>query len=312
MNEVIIRIIDTANDVQGDLDLTNFDDFPLAINKGIVNLDNLKERTGTFTKMFKVPNSKNNNNLLSNVDNINSRKDFRDCLNKKPCVILVNNNPIEHGFVQVVKAFNDFRGGYFELVFYGDNIDWVKDAADLKLNTIIWTNNNITYNQASIDAINALTATGTDIAFPYISRGGNAITDATSVTDYLPCIYVKNLIEKSFKALGYNVESSLLSDIRQLVCDLSLNITQSKSSVKDSKVRAVMALPTVVFVSVGDTQRIIFNDDSTPPNEDEKNYYNTTTGIYTVPTTGAYRITVSVVFNPGADAVGRLRVIKEW
>jgi len=310
MNEVIIRIIDTANNVEGDLDLTNFDDFPLAINKGIVNLDNLKERTGTFTKMFKVPNSKNNNNLLSNVDNINSRKDFRDCLNKKPCVILVNNNPIEHGFVQVVKAFNDFRGGYFELVFYGNNIDWVKDAADLKLNTIIWTDNNITYNQASIDTINALTATSTDIAFPYISRGGNAITDATSVTDYLPCIYVKNLIEKSFKALGYNVESNLLSDIRQLVCDLSLNITQSKSSVKDSKVRAVMDLPTIVFVSVGDTQRIIFNDDSTFPNEDEKNYYNSTTGIYTVPTTGAYRITVSVEFNPGADAVGQLRLIK--
>lgn len=117
MNEVIIRIIDTANNVEGDLDLTNFNDFPLAINKGIVNLDNLKERRGTFTKMFKVPNSKNNTNLLSNLDNINSRKDFRDCLNRKPCIIFVNNNPIEHGFVQVVKAFNDFKGGYFELVF---------------------------------------------------------------------------------------------------------------------------------------------------------------------------------------------------
>ena len=220
MNEVIIRIIDTANDVQGDLDLTNFDDFPLAINKGIVNLDNLKERTGTFTKMFKVPNSKNNTNLLSNVDNINSRKDFRKCLNKKPCIILVNNNPIEHGFVQVVKAFNDFRGGYFELVFYGDNIDWVKDAADLKLNTIAWRNNFQKYDQDDINGFNAGDSATYDFAYPYISRGGNAITDRTSITDYLPCIYMPNLINACFKALGYNVESTFLSDISTLVLSL--------------------------------------------------------------------------------------------
>jgi hypothetical protein len=324
MNQVIIRIIDTANNVEGDLDLTNFNDFPLAINKGIVNLDNLKERTGTFTKMFKVPNSKNNTNkmfkvpnsknntnLLSNVDNINSRKDFRDCLNKKPCIILINNNPVEHGFVQVVKAFNDVEGGYFELVFYGNNIDWVKDASELKLNTIIWTNNTITYNQGNIDAINNLTGSFTDIAFPYISRGGNAITDATSVTDFLPCIYIRNLITKSFNSLGYKVESSLLTDIRHIVCDLSLNISQSKSNVEASKARASMTTPTVVNVDPDTTKRIIFNDDSTFPNEDESGYYNSSTGIYTVPTTGTYSITVLVnSFNTGADAVGELRVVK--
>ena len=311
MNEVIIRIIDTANDVQGDLDLTNFDDFPLAINKGIVNLDNLKERTGTFTKMFKVPNSKNNTNLLSNVDNINSRKDFRDCLNKKPCIILVNNNPIEHGFVQVVKAFNDFRGGYFELVFYGDNIDWVKDAADLKLNTIIWRNNFQKYDQDDINGFNAGDSATYDFAYPYISRGGNAITDRTSITDYLPCIYTPNLINACFKALGYNVESTFLADISTLVCDFNLILGQTKANVQASKVRAEMTSFPVISVSVGTTKRIIFNDDSTFPNDDQNNYYNATTGIYTVPTTGTYNITVLVnSFNPGADAVGQLRLIK--
>ena len=76
MNEVVIRILDSTNNVLGDLDLENFNDFPLVITKGIVNLDNLKSRTGTYTKTFKAPNTKNNSNLLSNVDNINSRKDF--------------------------------------------------------------------------------------------------------------------------------------------------------------------------------------------------------------------------------------------
>ena len=60
MNEVVIRILDSTNNVLGDLDLENFNDFPLVITKGIVNLDNLKSRTGTYTKTFKAPNTKNN------------------------------------------------------------------------------------------------------------------------------------------------------------------------------------------------------------------------------------------------------------
>lgn len=292
MNEVIIRIIDTDNNVEGDLDLTNFNDFPLAINKGIVNLDNLKERTGTFTKMFKVPSSKNNTDLLSNVDNINSRKDFRDCLNKKPCIILVNNNPVEYGFVQVVKAFNDIEGGYFELVFYGNNIDWVKDATDLKLNTINWTDNQLFFIQAGIDSVNSLTSSSTDMALPYISRGGNPITDATSVTDYLPCIYVKNLIEKCFLALGYNVESNFLTDIRQLVCDLALIPEQSESDIENSKVRAEQT--TTIQIADGSVRRLLFDDETTPPNKDNDNNYIPAQGIYVTPTTGVYSLNVTI------------------
>ena len=311
MNEVIIRIIDTTNNVEGDLDLTNFNDFPLAINKGIVNLDNLKERTGTFTKMFKVPNSKNNTNLLSNVDNINSRKDYRDCLNRKPCIILVNNNPVEHGFVQVVKAFNDFKGGYFELVFYGNNIDWVKDAAELNVNTITWTNNTEQYRQSTIDNLNALTVSSTDIAYPYISRGGNQLIDSASVEDFIPCIYLKSIITKCFSSIGYKIESSFIDEVDTLVCDLNLKFQQSKIAIDNSRVRASMTIPTVVNVDPNTTKRIIFNNDITSPNEDENNYYNPTTGIYTIPTTGTYLITVLLNdFNLTTGDAGQLRLVK--
>ena len=117
MNEVIIRILDSSNNVLGDLDLKDFNDFPLVITKGIVNLDNLKTRKGTYTKTFKVPNTKNNSALLSNVDNINTRKDINNSLDRKPCAIIVNGNEIEKGFVQVSKSYNGFEVENFELVF---------------------------------------------------------------------------------------------------------------------------------------------------------------------------------------------------
>ena len=152
MNDVVIRILDTSNTVLGDLDLTSFTDFPLVLTKGIVNLDNLKARTGTFSKTFKVPNTKNNANLLSNVDNINSRKDYRDALNRKPCVIIVSGTQIDKGFIQVGKVFDGFDLDSYELVFFGNNIDWVKGASELKLNSLTYRNNAQTYD---IDGINA-------------------------------------------------------------------------------------------------------------------------------------------------------------
>ena len=188
MNEVVIRILDNTNNVKGDLDLQNFDDFPLVITKGIVNLDNLKARTGTFTKNFKVPNTKNNSLLLSNVDDINSRKDFRDALGRKPCVIMVNGNEIEKGFVQVSKSYNGFDVDSFELVFFGNNIDWVKGAAETNVNSLDFANNAQVYNVAGIDGANVSSYPTKEHCYPYISRGGTFSGDNdTVVEDYYPC-----------------------------------------------------------------------------------------------------------------------------
>jgi hypothetical protein len=307
MNEVIIRIIDTANNVEGDLELASFNDFPLAITKGIVNLDNLKERTGTYTKTFKVPNTKNNANLLSSVDNINSRKDYRDALNRKPCIILVNNNPIEKGFLQVSKVYNGFDLDSFELVFFGNNIDWVKGAADLKLNTIGWRNNAQQYTFSNINLYNNGTVLANDHAYPYISRGGNQSNNNTEVRDYFPCFYMKGVIDQCMNELGYNVSSTFLNttDIKKLMCDLNSDMKVAQSVVDLSKTRASRTSNQTVDISgIPKTKNGIvnFNDDSTVPNEDVNNNYNTTNYEYTAPSTGRYNFTVNLIVGNWTNA----------
>jgi hypothetical protein len=212
MNEVVIRILDNTNNVKGDLDLQNFDDFPLVITKGIVNLDNLKARTGTFTKNFKVPNTKNNSLLLSNVDDINSRKDFRDALGRKPCVIMVNGNEIEKGFVQVSKSYNGFDVDSFELVFFGNNIDWVKGAAEKNVNSLDFANNAQVYNVANINLANNSDLPAYEHCYPYISRGGTLSGDNdTVVEEYYPCFYLTGIINRGLNSLGYTVNSTFLN-----------------------------------------------------------------------------------------------------
>lgn len=292
MNEVIIRIIDTTNNVEGDLDLASYNDFPLAINKGIVNLDNLKERTGTYTKSFKVPNTRNNASLLSNVDNINSRKDYRKALNRKPCIILVNDSPIEKGFVQVSRVYNGLEVESFELVFYGNNIDWVKSAAELQLNQITtWNGNNQqNYSEANIDILNASDSDSYDIAYPYINRGGRESIN-TTVTDYRPVFYLKNIINRCFTQLGYKTETSFFSNnvhLKKLVCDFDLKFQVEEPAVLDTELEANNSSD--YTIQANQTERLrcanVVNDAG--------NNYDNTDFEYTAPSNATYAVKVSL------------------
>ena len=293
MNQVVIRILDNTNNVLGDLDLKDFNDFPLAINKGIVNLDNLKERTGTYTKTFKVPNTKNNSNLLNSVDDINSRKDYKDALNRKSCVILVNGAEIEKGFIQVTKVYNGFELDNFELVFFGNNIDWVKDSSELELQDIVFRNNSQVYNNAGISVANLANSDNYDHAYPFVSRSGDK--------SYKPVFYLRSLIERGLNQKGWNVSSTFLqidSVIKRLVCDFDLKFIISESEQEASK--SVAELTNNINVAKGDSQRVIYNDDSTLPNQDDNGNFNTTTGVYTVPQNGTYLVAaVPLIVNRG-------------
>ena len=299
MNDVVIRILDTSNTVLGDLDLTSFTDFPLVLTKGIVNLDNLKARTGTFSKTFKVPNTKNNANLLSNVDNINSRKDYRDALNRKPCVIIVSGTQIDKGFIQVGKVFDGFELDSYELVFFGNNIDWVKGASELKLNSLTYRNNAQTYDIDGINDANFSTVSTYDHAYPYISRGGNESLNNSEVRDFFPCLYMKGLLETGLNSLGWNISSTFLddADISRLICDINGDMTVNKDIIDQSKTRVSLTSP----VSTTGLNRLVFTDDSTPPNNDVNDNYDVNPGAgygyYTVPTTGRYNFTVTLNTN---------------
>ena len=288
---VVIRIIDNSNNVLGNLDLANFKNFPLALTKGIVNLDNLKARTGTYSKTFKVPNTKNNSKLLSNVDNINSKKDYRDALGRKPCVIIVNNNQNDSGFLQVSKSINK---DYFELIFFGNNIDWVKGASELKLNAINWRNNAQIYNQTGVYNGFNNNSSSYDHTYPYVSRGGNVANKDTNVEDFYPCFYIRSIFERGLNQLGWNLSSNFLvsTAIKRLVADLSNSMRVSDSIVDQSKTRASKSSDVINY---GGDIKLVFNDDINAPNEDLNNNYNPSTGFYVIPTNGRYNINVSVI-----------------
>lgn len=285
--QVTIRILDTDNSVLGDLDLKEFTDFPLVITKGIVNIDNLKARTGSYTKVFKVPNTKNNAALLNSVDDINSRKDYKDALNRKPCAIMVDGAEIEKGFIQVSRVYNGFELDSFELVFFGNNVDWVKQASELDLRDITtFANNSQVYNEAGISAANNDLTDSYDHAYPLIDRSGD--------NEYKPVYYLRRLIQRGLNQLGWNISSSFLEDnteIKKLVVDFDTAFVVGETEINATKTRAELTGSDQAVPTVG-SRRIVYKDDSTPPNEDSNGNYSTVTGIYTAPQDGTYIIQV--------------------
>ena len=101
MREVQIKILEEGtNIVAGSLDLTNFDDFPLVLTKGIASIQDIQARKGTFSFNFKVPATSNNNALLGHLNIINV-KEKDTLLSKKECVIFIDNIQSETGFLRV-------------------------------------------------------------------------------------------------------------------------------------------------------------------------------------------------------------------
>ena len=152
------------------------------------------------------------------------------------------------------------------------------------------------YTFSNINVSNNNSVLTNDHAYPYISRGGNQSLNNTEVRDYFPCFYMKAIIDQCMTALGYKVESNFMnaigSDIKKLMCDLNSDMKVAQSVIDLSKTRAEL---TSDLVDYGDEVRFVFDDDTNVPNQDNNNNYNPTTGVYTVPSTGRYNVTVQII-----------------
>ena len=124
-----------------------------------------------------------------------------------------------------------------------------------------------------INAANFSNVSSYDHAYPYISRGGNEdiVSNNAQVRDFYPCFYIKGLIETGLNSLGWNIDSTFLNtaDIKTLIADINGEMTVNKDIIDESKTRVSLTSP----VSTIGFNRLVFTDDSTPPNNDVNDNY---------------------------------------
>ena len=138
MSNVTIELLDYVYDgsnidwdksVVGTLDISNNVEFPLSLTFAISDIRDINSRKGSFSKTFKIPATKNNNQLYKSVYIINSTNE-NNISSKKPCRILINNLYSINGLLQLKSIGTSDKPLYYSCVFYGDNLGWATNLGE--------------------------------------------------------------------------------------------------------------------------------------------------------------------------------------
>src|SRR5210317_1583913 len=92
--------IDWTKSIVGELDVTDHSEFPLALTFQISDLKDITSTSGDYSKTFKIPATKHNNNLLKHLYIPNS-SNTNSATQNKPCRISVNNLQSLVGLIKV-------------------------------------------------------------------------------------------------------------------------------------------------------------------------------------------------------------------
>ena len=170
-------VIDWDKSIVGELDVTDHSDFPLALTFQISDFKDLTSTSGDYSKTFKIPATKNNNNILKHLYIPNVIVDNK-VTNKKSCRILFNGLYSLVGLIQVdgVGGYGE-TASYYNCVFFGSNLSWASDIQDTYMDAIEWGSDgkNLTYNKDSIVATwqhtDSDNASNSPIVYPITSYG---------------------------------------------------------------------------------------------------------------------------------------------
>jgi len=207
MRELQILILDNGNQL-GELELTDSDDFALKLTKSLATINNIGQRNTSFSLDFEVPQTKNNNRLLSGLRFATADKSI---LGQKECSIVVDGNQIDKGFIYPFESTFD---GMYKLVFKGLNNDWVEKLRDVELNQLRWRDYKTTlrtedalenFSGARFGVLNSQNSVNTDLIYPEMNRNnGGAVADAR------PQLHLRSIVISMFEKIGYTVSSAFL------------------------------------------------------------------------------------------------------
>jgi len=169
--------VDWENSVVGELDVTNHSDFPFAMTFQISDFKDITSTSGDYSKTFKIPATKNNNQIFKNLYTANIDVDNK-VTSKKQCRILVNNLYSQVGLIQVnsVSGYGE-KPSHYDCVFFGNNITWSTGIEDLYISDIEWgtEGDGLTYTKDSIVATwqyeDSNNASNSPIVYPIASYG---------------------------------------------------------------------------------------------------------------------------------------------
>jgi len=126
-------------------------DFPFTLSKSIAEIQDVSKRNKTFSKSFKIPATEDNVTALGYAHVIGTDLDAVNVY-KQQCLVIVNGNVIDEGYVYILKAKRDTDAIEFECQFVGGNESWVVALQSLKMSDMTTNTSGTVLQLAYTDA----------------------------------------------------------------------------------------------------------------------------------------------------------------
>lgn len=211
MDNVQIEILDPDNNIEGVLDVGNSKNFSMSLTTSIADIKDISTRSGSFSTSFKVPSTKDNDNLLDHIY-LSQHKNYKDFDAEKDCRIRVNGINIEKGKLQITRIAREGRdGNSYSLKFFGNNMDWVLNMKEKTTQDLPYLDNTFTYDSTSVEASWQDSGANQQPLYALINRGQKTTLGAYNVLDLRPDYYVIDYLNNAFKSVGYNFESTFFN-----------------------------------------------------------------------------------------------------
>ncbi len=216
MDSVQIEIQDSANSILGVLDVGNVKNFPLALTTSIADLRDIKKRSGSFSVSFKVPSTKENDNVLEHIY-LSEQKNYKDFDAEKDCVIRVNGLDIERGRLQITKINSLGRADAtsYSFKFFGNNMDWVLKMKDYKTKDLPYLDKTLVYGDTEVQASWSEVGGNEEPVYSIINRGERIDPDTVNVQDLRADYFALDYLNSAFDLVGYNFESDFFNTVEQ-------------------------------------------------------------------------------------------------
>ena len=243
--------IDWDKSVVGDLDVADHSEFPLALTLSAEDIRKMGAKTGTFSKTFKIPATKNNNKILKSIY-IENAITNSNILKKLRCRILSDDSYSLNGLLKITAIGKTDKPSYYSAVFYGSNLAWANGLEEKYLHQIDWgsagedlkldkpnimaswlqtnsesTTSPVVYPITSYGKYNDGGVIGTMqlLQTAYEATGGSAIRigyygydsngdsygNPEPQLDWRPQVWVKDTLDKIFNKLGYTISSNFMN-----------------------------------------------------------------------------------------------------
>ena len=279
-----------------------FSDETIQLTRAIKDFLSTQARTD-FTQQFNIPSTSVNDPIFDNYFDENAVLSGWNAYVKLDALIYIHSIPIFKGCVELTGV--EFKNGLprqYNLIFYGQGKTAMADFGEKTLPMVNWTAYNHTVNYSNvIDSWFGNLLSG-KVLYPIADWhiglsyckvpviDNNLYSGGLAINDLRPALLLKEMVNACFADIGYTLSGSLFDrdNFDDLFC-IPMNGAGPVQNTANEDARIDVSLATLTTTASYVWKKIIFNVETL----DVLNIYNSTTGIYTVPFNGVYKLRFS-------------------